>query len=230
MKKTLLILLAFFLSIKAEADYFPLRLYDMILNADKICWGSIEKLDSTFFYVADNSSSKHQLIKVKRFKNWTCASRYANYKVGQKVILFLQNEKKHFSIMSAGGEGEIPIINDSVSIKFRCFSFPENWRDKQYQLIKDSISRFHFLLETNFWSKVKITSVELINTISEIRKKYTWQRILHLTCDDLMNNCNSNLIPNTSDSTFLIFVLIGLFADRVSICNYQYDEFGNKIR
>lgn len=201
----------------------------MILNADRISWGKIVKLENNFFYLADNSSPDKELIKVRKFKDWACASRFAAYEVGQEVVLLMKKEKDHFSIMSAGGEGEIPIINDSVKIKLRCFSYPKNWIDDEYRMSEDSLSKYHFISKERYGGQVKISLPELMNTIKEIKQKYSWQNIANLTCNELMHNCTDKVYPIINDGTFTGFIIAGMFNEKLRTCKYLYNENGDKM-
>ncbi|MBD78526.1 MAG: hypothetical protein CL840_06380 [Crocinitomicaceae bacterium] len=107
----------------SNAAYTPYKLYEMIMQADVIVYGTISKVDSeTFTLVIDGDVTAKRSIRVERFQDWTCARRWTEYKVGQRVFLFLKKRKRKLFIISSGGEGELPIINDSLYIHARSLS------------------------------------------------------------------------------------------------------------
>lgn len=93
-------------------------LYEMIIKAEKIVYGTIVEVDSLFFtfHIEGSLTGDTGLLKVRRFKDWTCATRWTEYKVDQKLFLFLRTWKGNLTSMSAGNEGELPILNESVFI------------------------------------------------------------------------------------------------------------------
>jgi len=102
-----------------KADYSPLPLNHMILTADLVIYGEIEKIENSSFVLKIEGEAYGEYdgssIKVKQFQNWTCAERWTGYEVGQNVFLFLKKEKNNeWKIMSAGGEGELPIANEHI--------------------------------------------------------------------------------------------------------------------
>lgn len=103
----------------ARADYSPTQLHYMILEADLTVYGEIDSvIDNYFFLKIKNKvfgEYNDTIIKVKKFVNWTCAQRWTEYKAGQNVFLFLVKDiNKNWSIMSGGGEGELPIVKENI--------------------------------------------------------------------------------------------------------------------
>ena len=90
----------------------------MILNADKIVYGQIVAIDSTTFAFKINGSITGDtgIIIVEKFENWTCASRWTNYRSGQTAFLFLDTANGKLNVMGGGNEGELPIYKNSVHI------------------------------------------------------------------------------------------------------------------
>ncbi|MBU0763675.1 MAG: hypothetical protein KJ607_02445, partial [Bacteroidetes bacterium] len=102
-----------------RADYSPLPLHYMILNADLALFGEIIAADEKTFTLKIEGEAfgdyNGAQITVKRFSDWTCAWRWTEYAEGQKVFLFLnRQEDGDWEIMSAGGEGEMPVHNGKV--------------------------------------------------------------------------------------------------------------------
>lgn len=104
------------ISLTCRADYSPLTLFEMAIKADKIVYGTIDQLESDTFKLSIEGSLTGDggSLTIHRFEDWPCASRWTDYRVGQKVFLFLQSFDGGLHIMSAGGEGEFPIKDTSV--------------------------------------------------------------------------------------------------------------------
>lgn len=128
----------------SHADYTPLTLQHMILIADCIVYGQIANTQDQFFtldiekQLVGNLSEKQ--INVKRFQDFSCAARWVPYATGQHVFLFLQkNENAEWTIMSAGDEGELPMVDDKVYLS-SWYGF-----DMEFKVVnridKDGISR-----------------------------------------------------------------------------------------
>lgn len=101
-----------------RAEYEPFPLYKLILTADEIVHGEIVSLDEKFFYLKIEVSLTNLdgTVKVARFQDWTCAQRWGEYEVGQRVFLFLKDNEGVYQTISAGNEGELPILGDSVLV------------------------------------------------------------------------------------------------------------------
>ncbi|HEY1030485.1 MAG TPA: hypothetical protein VGD89_01850 [Flavipsychrobacter sp.] len=112
----LVVLLA--IAYNASADYRHMQLHEALDKADHIVIGKITLVGESYFQFAVDTVLKGNIrhsIKVKKFKNWTCASRYSDYKKGQEEILLLaRNESGEYYPIGGGNEGEIPISQDSV--------------------------------------------------------------------------------------------------------------------
>ncbi len=138
MKYFYLIVLNIFLLLHTttvKADYSPTPLNYMILEADLAVYGEIDSMADKYFFLKIKNkvfgNYNDTAIKVKKFQDWRCAVRWTKYEVGQKVFLFLQkDENKDWSIMSGGGEGELPIVEDTIYI-YSYYStympFPKNY-------------------------------------------------------------------------------------------------------
>ena len=107
----------------ARADYSVPPAYDMLGASDLVVVGKISRLQTKTFdlrvsKVIAGKTAKRS-IRVKRFRNWTCASRWTSYKVGQQVVLLLSRKtsKSPWLIRSGGGEGEIPVVGKYVYLR-----------------------------------------------------------------------------------------------------------------
>ncbi|MEQ8926439.1 MAG: hypothetical protein RLO81_11535 [Fulvivirga sp.] len=124
MKRILIISTLLLSGLTSRADYRPLELYEMIIKAEKIVYGTIVELDSNHFTLEVECSltSDSGTLKIVRFQDWACASRWTEYELGQRLFLFLTTWKGELVSMSGGNEGEHPIVNNTVYI--HGFSIP----------------------------------------------------------------------------------------------------------
>lgn len=113
----------------------------MILQADLIVYGKIDSLTDHTFYLKNTKfvgcDTVKKELEVIQFKNWTCAARWVKYEKGQEVFLLLQKDQSKWRIMGAGDEGEMPIENDSVNVKWTSLSSGE-YLDKADVLVLSS--------------------------------------------------------------------------------------------
>jgi hypothetical protein len=115
----LVVLLLLASAVSARADYVPPALSWMVLTSDVIVRGTIISVSERTFRVRVRRSiagNVGRTIEVERFTDWACASRWAPYAVGQEVVLFLRADGHRYRIQSAGGEGEMPIVNGVVHV------------------------------------------------------------------------------------------------------------------
>jgi hypothetical protein len=76
----------------ARFDYAPTEFVALALHASAIARGHIRTLDATRYefevehWIAGANS--RSTLRVQRFQDWTCASRYEPYAVGQSFVLF----------------------------------------------------------------------------------------------------------------------------------------------
>jgi len=123
MKRLLLLLIATMYHFSAHADYEPTLLADLIDSADLIMYGEITTAQGKFVTAEPlqilKGSPSVGSITIEKFENWTCASRFAAYKTGQREIFFLKKHKssKSLSPLGAANEGEMPVVNDKVYYK-----------------------------------------------------------------------------------------------------------------
>ncbi|MBJ6109339.1 hypothetical protein JAO73_09965 [Hymenobacter sp. BT523] len=120
MKKLLLLLTATFWHFTAYADYEPTLLAELVDKADLIMYGELTTLHSTTVLAKPLRVLKGNFaigsITIEKFKNWTCASRYAVYQPGQRAVFFLKSSGAHnrFLVLGAANEGEMPVVNNKV--------------------------------------------------------------------------------------------------------------------
>lgn len=118
MRTLFILLLAIFISSASYAKYEPKRLYELAVKADKIVYGEIVSVDSLTFCLDIEGSITwdNGFLTVYKFRNWTCACRWTEYKVGQRVLLFLKYYKGKLRVMGSGNEGELPLVDSKVYI------------------------------------------------------------------------------------------------------------------
>lgn len=119
MRKLLPFLVFLALSQSCKADYMPLAIYEMIIKADKIVTGTIIEMDSTTFTIQIEKSltGDSGTITIQKFINYPCAFRWTNYEIGQKSLFFIEKRFGHYSVMSGGNEGELPIFGNKIYIR-----------------------------------------------------------------------------------------------------------------
>lgn len=132
MKKLILILAATLSFFKAQADYDPTLLPELIDKSDLIIYGeivTIQKANVTVkaFETIKGAKPKGNLV-IDKFENWTCANRFAPYRIGQKEYFFLKRKKSvnQYFALGAANEGEMPVANQKVYYKYQYLSIDKN--------------------------------------------------------------------------------------------------------
>jgi hypothetical protein len=176
MNKVLIAILLFLLTSATKAYYIPLPLYSMVLKAEKIVSGEIISLDSmTFTIKIENSlTGEKGMLTIEKFNDWTCAQRWTEYRIGQKMFLFLITHEGRLVTMSGGNEGELPMIRDSIFISGRSLppSPPEDlskeesdkWPYKEYFETKS-----YEISGAPFYG-CRFSLVDFIKTVNAIRE------------------------------------------------------------
>lgn len=112
----------------ARASYVHLTLGDMVKRADAIVLGRVVAVSaSTFDMKVDEvvvqkkrtSLKAGETLRVEKFEDWTCASRWRPYAAGDELLFALVRSEKQdgrWSTMGAAAEGEMPIENGQVYI------------------------------------------------------------------------------------------------------------------
>ncbi len=112
-------LLALLSAAPCFADYSPPPLFDMVGSSDLVLVGTITKIGEATFVLGVETVVAGKLeaktIEVTRYVDWTCSTRWTPYAERQRVLLCLTTTKgKPAKIRSAGGEGEMPVIDSVV--------------------------------------------------------------------------------------------------------------------
>lgn len=103
----------------ARADYEAFKLTDMYEKSDVIVRAKIIGINDHSInckVIKTFKGADYATIDIEKFKDWTCAQRYEKYAPGQEAIFFLKksNKTNKFYVLSAGNEGELPIIDNIV--------------------------------------------------------------------------------------------------------------------
>ena len=125
MKKFTLLLSIVLVGLSARADYAPLDISQMILQADKIIYGEIVSVGNQKLLIKIEGSvtgDEGELI-INKFQNWTCAHRWVDYAKGQRSLFLLRKYENEYYIMSGGGEGELPLVNESLMVRYYCLDY-----------------------------------------------------------------------------------------------------------
>ncbi|HEX6881801.1 MAG TPA: VCBS repeat-containing protein [Planctomycetota bacterium] len=98
-------------------EYRRLRLHEVAVLADRVVVGRIEHLqDTTYDLLVEQTlvGTPQASLRIVQFGDWTCAGRYAPYAVGQRVLLFLKEERA----LGAGDEGEMPMVGEGALVPY----------------------------------------------------------------------------------------------------------------
>ena len=133
--RTVFLVLLVLLSRTAAASpksYDRYKLFELFVAADAVVVGTIEEVDCKEFglriELPVRGDFDDDLIRVRRFQDWTCAGRWTPYEAGQHVLLFLHEPRfgEPWVILGGGGEGEMPLVGDNVIVRgFRIRGAPE---------------------------------------------------------------------------------------------------------
>jgi len=108
-------------TVTVSADYLPFALHDLISGSDMIVEGTISNVHEHSFTFGKlriiSGEAETNLLKIKKYKDWTGGRRWMEYQSGQALLLFLskpetnamQEEGCCWEIKGLGGEGEMPV-------------------------------------------------------------------------------------------------------------------------
>ncbi len=121
-------------------SYNRLLLWELAAFADVIASGEIERVDAATFDLrveeAWLGARAGSLLRVERFRDWTCHRRWTGYAEGQRLMVFLRRKQgvpSGLEVLGAGDEGELPFVGDAVVAQnahdFRVRGYPvrEHW-------------------------------------------------------------------------------------------------------
>ncbi len=104
------------LVLQAKKDIWPFAC--IVHNADVIVLGKITavRANSVMVNVEETVYGDcDSLISVSKWKEWTCDMRFAPYRKGQQLLLFLMRGKSLYYTINAS-TGELPVENDSILV------------------------------------------------------------------------------------------------------------------
>ena len=116
--RTYIIILCALVFSKSQADSKQIDLSLLITQSDIIVYGIIiEHNELTFtFEIKGGITSDTGIIHVNKFQDWPCGHRWTSYKIGQRLMLFLQRNNNKLAIMGGGDEGEFPLKDNKIYI------------------------------------------------------------------------------------------------------------------
>src|ERR1700752_2278014 len=103
--------------------YVALELHELIAYADLCFAGTIVEVDAQTISIEVETvgfGNPEKRVQVERFRDWTCASRWTPYEIGQRCLYFVaasKGEEAPWHILSGGGEGEMPLTGDDVKVR-----------------------------------------------------------------------------------------------------------------
>jgi hypothetical protein len=139
---------------KSYSFYVATHLPTLIEKSKIIVYARIISVDKETFRIATikriKSTHKSDTLTIQKFKDWTCASRYSNYEVGQEGIFFIElNKNNKFQTVGAGNEGELVVKSDSVYV-------PDYLEQKTFPSKKvDFISKYSKFITVNLQTVIQ---------------------------------------------------------------------------
>ncbi|MBW4362821.1 hypothetical protein [Flavobacterium taihuense] len=118
MKHTIIFLLIIFSTLKVEAKKIVSPIEIISGMADIIVIGEIDivKDNSYTFKISETIKGQvYKTISVRKFKEWTCDTRFGKVKKGQRLCLFLKKGSTNWTIIN-GSTGELLILNNYITL------------------------------------------------------------------------------------------------------------------
>jgi len=144
-----LLIIFFLVNIISHAKYDPKIIAELIDQAEIIGYGEISEfgpIEFTLVFKSVIKGSPLKSIKILKFANWTCASRWTNYKVGEKLLVFLDiSDDNSYYALGGGNEGEMPIFDDNLYYKSPYNSLDIN--ATEFSFDSDSLFGYKYSLE-----------------------------------------------------------------------------------
>ena len=224
MKQTLILLILITFSLNVKADYSYMSLSSLVCRADYGAIGTIIKIDNSFFFLKVENYVLNKLefdtLKIQKFEDWTCGRRYKKYEIGQKELVFFR--KSNYVIddydllgYGAGGEFELPIINDTIYYKY-------SYSKLKPYLLKD------FLLALKDFDQIKQKTNETSNTISNEEKlNFASKSELHkifIECGSKSSNIEFDLPKNGYIANLEKGFLYQDYENKIYIFNFDIDS------
>lgn len=217
MKTNLHTILFLFSTLTVLGSYRPLEIYELAVGAEEIVYGEVTEIDSLTYTLRIEGSltDKDEEIQVFKFKNWPCAWRWTDYKVGQKLFLFLKKyngEKEEFQgiyySMSAGNEGELPLFNDSVFINAASLDSPPSfWPDSLRTSLSESLdfvpSEQHIIHGAEYYG-YKMDLLDFISTVKTIRNCFEISYKYANDIDEVITTCSGKNLESANETNEIL--------------------------
>jgi hypothetical protein len=172
------IILLFTLLLCCESTFAKKIIYpiEIISNSsDFIVSGNIKSVtDTSYTFKVTNiiKGNCDSILTIQQFENWTCDSRFAKPKIGEELLLFLENNNGLLEIIN-GSTGERPINNNQVMLFESTIPYDYNSPIYTIDIAEFSIGIKFFLECYSFKYKENYLKNELYKkcTESEIKAK-----------------------------------------------------------
>ncbi len=150
------------------AEYDRYKLFELVACADVVVAGTISGLDGQYFTLEVErwivGSLAERSLRIRRFRNWTCAGRWTAYASGQRVAVFLgrtDTEQPAMEILGAGGEGEMPLLGSDVVVRgYEIRDVPASDHDVKDVDVRGSL----------------VSLDELASAVIAYRETFVWER------------------------------------------------------
>jgi hypothetical protein len=113
---------AMFFPVPSLADYLSPTLLQLAAGSDLVVVGRIVALDNSTFMLSVEETlagtTADSLVRVARFQDWACSTRWQPYAIGQREIAFLCWNEGGYRTNGPGAEGEWPITGDRVTCAY----------------------------------------------------------------------------------------------------------------
>ncbi len=195
MKKLTLTILILLISLAARSSdpYSPRKLYELAIKADKIVYGTIQSIGFQRVTLKIEGSITGETDSVTFNK---VTHRWTDYKVGQRVLLFLEYWDRQLEVMSSEHEGEFPIVENSIYLNFSTIPSYLTKSDAE-DLIKSQIENFE-VYGANYPS-MKMSFTELIQTVEHLRNCYNFEYGQYTSIVKPQINCPTESFGRSSE-------------------------------
>jgi hypothetical protein len=173
------------------AQYQALQLFDMATAADFVTQGVITKVfEKDFLLKCRTAKGTYGNILLKKFtgyKPYDGPYRWAVYKEGQQVVVFLKKTKTGYELLTRGAESEIPIIKDTVIIPLTCF-LPQTVNSLNYKKDFETFVKSQtFEVDGKKILGIKGSVSQLLDAVQYLRNCY--QILLKVPNTQASNSC-----------------------------------------
>ena len=188
-----------------KADFDSIALHEMIIKSDKIIYGEIADMDSTHFTLNISGSVTGEIgkAKIRKFRNWTCATRWTKYELGQRLLLFLGENNGELFSMGAANEGELPLDNNSVFINALSMMYV-NGDQNDYMNTEFTFDSKEYELYGADYFGTKINLNSFLRTVAYVRKCFNFEYGKYYQVSSWSYSCEMNEIKYKAESSLLL--------------------------